>query len=119
MHRNIDTINSLFFVAAIFLAMHQTAYAATISVQPSATTAKIGDQITVGVQLDTESDFINAAQATINYSNDVLQAVSVSHINSPFNFWVEEPTISDSAGTVTFMGGARKVYPARHCPSLK
>jgi hypothetical protein len=48
---------------------------------------------------------INNAEATIHYPSDVLSVESVTTAGSIFNIWVEQPSFSNSAGTVTFNGG--------------
>lgn len=48
---------------------------------------------------------INNAEATIHFPTDLLSIDSVSNTGSIFNIWVEQPTFSNSAGTVYFNGG--------------
>ena len=84
------------------------AHAAHHLALPSATTAQIGDTVTVLVQLDTAGTYVDAAQATVTYSNNVLQASSVAYRDSTFNFWVQEPTINNDNGTIKFIGGTAK-----------
>lgn len=48
---------------------------------------------------------INNAEATIHYPSDLMSVEAVTTAGSIFNIWVEQPSFSNSAGTVTFNGG--------------
>ena len=55
--------------------------------------------------VNTESVAINNTEATINFPSGLLEIVSVSKSGSIFSLWVEEPTFSNNAGTLSFNGG--------------
>lgn len=48
---------------------------------------------------------INNAESTIHFPADILSVDSVSTVGSIFNIWVEQPSFSNSAGTIYFNGG--------------
>lgn len=48
---------------------------------------------------------INNAEATLAFPTDLLSVDSISTAGSIFNMWVEQPTFSNSNGTVYFNGG--------------
>jgi hypothetical protein len=47
---------------------------------------------------------MNAASGILLFPNDKLEIVSISKNGSIFNLWVQEPTFSNSAGTLNFEG---------------
>lgn len=48
---------------------------------------------------------INNAESTISFPADLLSVDSIATAGSIFNIWVEQPTFSNSAGTIYFNGG--------------
>src|SRR3989338_8837245 len=47
---------------------------------------------------------MNAASGVISFSSDKLEVASLSKTGSIFSLWVQEPSFSNSAGTVNFEG---------------
>jgi len=92
-----------FFVLLVFGA--KAANAATLYFSPSSGNFSVGNIFTVNVLVNTENVTINNAEATINFPSGLLEIVSFSKSGSIFSLWVEEPTFSNSAGTLSFNGG--------------
>jgi Cohesin domain len=82
-----------------------TAQAAVLFVTPASIQAGAGDVVSATIRVSANGSAINTAGATIHFPPDLLTAESVDTSSSIFSLWVEQPTISNSAGTVTFMGG--------------
>ncbi len=57
------------------------------------------------VYLSTGGVAINSAEGTIHFPADLVSVDSVSNTGSIFNIWVEQPTFSNTSGTVNFNGG--------------
>lgn len=93
----------LIVLAAIFFAFN--AEAATLNLIPDNRSLKIGQEFSVDLKVNTNGVSINAAQATVNFPNNILTLLSVDKANSIFNFWVEEPTISNQNGNLKLIGG--------------
>lgn len=91
---------ALFFVFNV-----SEAKAATLYFSPSSGTYSVGNILTTSVFVNTQEKSINNADAIINFPTDLLDVVSVSKSGSIFSLWVEEPTFSNSAGTIAFNGG--------------
>jgi len=89
------------------------ASAATVNVVLVNDTFAIGDKFGIDIQVDSEGDSINAAQATVQFPKDILQAESVSKDSSVFPFWVQEPTIDKTNANVTFMGGSTSGFSGK------
>ena len=79
--------------------------AASISFIADKQSVKIGDDVSVSLIVDSQNASINAAQGIIHFLPSVLQLSSVDRSSSVFNFWVEDPNISNNVGTVSFTGG--------------
>lgn len=80
-------------------------FAASLSLLPSPSTVSVGNIVSVKVYVNTESKYINNADATIQFPTDIVDVLSVTKNSSIFTLWVEEPNFSNSNGTITFNGG--------------
>lgn len=95
-----------FLIALAFVFCVPTvAHAAILSLVPEKTDIAVGETVRMQVLLHTEEAAINAAQATVTFPADTLEVASIDFVSSIFNFWVEEPTADNTAGTVSFIGG--------------
>tara|TARA_B100000745_G_C20146145_1_gene393029 strand:+ start:524 stop:2266 length:1743 start_codon:yes stop_codon:yes gene_type:complete len=88
----------LFFAAT-------AAQAATLSVSPSTGVYTAGQTFTARVTVNTSGQTINAAEGVLSFNPSELSVVRLSK-GSIFNLWTSEPSYSNSAGTITFSGGA-------------
>ena len=91
------------FVFSFFGA--RAANAATLYFSPSSGNFSVGNILTVNILVNTENATINNAEATLNFPSGLLEVVSFSKSGSIFSLWVEEPTFSNGAGTLSFNGG--------------
>jgi len=96
------TLVSFTFVCLAILS--GTAQAATLYFSPSSGSYTVGSLITLNIYISSEDQAINAASGVISFPQDKLEAVSLSKAGSIFNLWVQEPSFSNSAGTVDFEG---------------
>ncbi len=88
----------------------QVTHAATLKVSPSTGVYTVGSPFSVSVILNTEGKSVNASDGQLSFNPRELQVVGVSRGSSIFNLWTEEPTFSNSAGTVSFGGGSPSGY---------
>jgi len=98
-------------LAAVFFAgvsaIPAKAAEGTLSMAPGSGEYELGSTFTVQVQVDSGGDpGINAAEGTVNFDNNLLSVTNVSKSSSIFDLWTEEPSYSNSDGTVTFGGGS-------------
>ena len=99
----------LVLVAVAFSALFVSrAHGAILEFLPGTVAVDAGKEFSVNLIIDSEDEGINAAQGTIRFSPDLFEAKGVSRDGSVFNFWVEEPTISNEEGTIRFLGGTSK-----------
>ena len=90
----------------VLVLIPRVARAATFSIIPDRQSFALGDTFTADVRIDTENVGVNAAQGTISFSPSVLAVTKVDRTNSVFNFWLQDPSYSNDAGTVSFLGGS-------------
>jgi hypothetical protein len=92
-------------VVCIPCAYAQSGSGAGFVFSPSSGAYISGSLITVTASIDTKGNAINAADGTFSFPSDLLKVVSISKTNSIFKFWVQDPTFSNSNGTIKFSGG--------------
>lgn len=78
--------------------------AATLGFSPSSGTYKAGETFSVSVVVNTENKSINAVSANIIFPTSLLRVVSVSKSDSVINYWVQEPSFSNTNGTINLEG---------------
>lgn len=86
------------------------ARAATLSVSPNTGVYTAGGTFTLSILLNTQQKSVNAADGQLSFNPKELQVVSVSRSNSIFNLWTQEPSFSNTAGTISFGGGSPTGY---------
>jgi 5-hydroxyisourate hydrolase-like protein (transthyretin family) len=77
----------------------------SLYLSPSTGTYKIGSTFAVEVKVNSGGVLINAADGILNFDPNQLQVLSLSKSNSIFSLWTEEPTFSNSFGSIRFGGG--------------
>lgn len=83
-----------------------TLFAANITLTPSSVTTSVGKTFTLDVLVNNNQDTINAVSASISFPADVLSVTALSKSGSFINLWAEEPSYSNSNGTVSLEGVA-------------
>lgn len=81
-----------------------SATAATLSFSEPAASYSVGQTFSVSVYAGSGDQAMNAASGVISFPWDKLEVVSLSKTGSIFSLWVQEPSFSNSAGTVSFEG---------------
>ncbi len=92
----------LFFLLLGFAPL--SADAANLYFSPSSGSHAVGTTFSVSVYVSSADQAINAASGAISFPKDKLEAASLSKTDSIFTLWVQEPSFSNSAGTVNFEG---------------
>lgn len=77
----------------------------TLTLSPSSGSYKVGESFSVLVNLNSGGESVNASTGQISFDNTRLQVVSLGYSQSIFNLWAENPSFSNSAGTINFSGG--------------
>lgn len=105
-----NTLHRTLIVLFLLLATTGMVDAATLSLSPGTGVYAVGSTFSVRVVVNTQSASINATEGTVKFNPNELSVVSIDRSSSIFNLWVTEPTFSNTAGTVTFSGGAPSGY---------
>lgn len=82
--------------------------AAVLFALPETRTIAQGEEVLVDLQINSEDVSINAAQATVSFPSNILELIDVDRANSVFDFWLQEPLISNEDGTLEFISGTTK-----------
>lgn len=91
---------------ALFFAFPAThAHAASLYFSPTTVTQTSGQTFSAVIRVNTEGQAINAAQGSVVFDQTKIEVVSVSKSGSIFNLWTQDPTFSNSEGTIDFEGG--------------
>lgn len=97
-------------VVIMFCACAFQAHAATLKVSPETGVYTVGNTFTVRVVVNTQGKNVNAADGQLSFNPRELSVVSASRTGSIFSLWTEEPSFSNSVGTVSFGGGSPAGY---------
>lgn len=92
-------------VIAFYLLLPFKIWAATLSARPLSTQVNAGATFTLSIDLNPQGKTINNAEAVVSFPPDLVEAMAINYGGSIFTLWVEQPSFSNSAGTVTFNGG--------------
>ncbi len=95
---------AIFSLAFIFNISLGKAFAATLSFNPASGTHTKNETFSVNVLVASSDQSMNAAASTVTFPTDKLQVVSLSKSGSIVDFWAQEPSFSNTAGTVKFEG---------------
>lgn len=96
---------ALYSFLAFYLSTAPVVDAATLSLSPASSNVATGNIFTVKISVNTLGAFINNAEATLQFPTDLLEVVSITKSSSIFSLWVEDPSYSNTAGTISFNGG--------------
>lgn len=86
--------------------------ASSLNITPTGSTYEVGDSILLQVQVSGTS-VLNAVSGTVSIPTSNFSIESVSKNNSIINFWISDPSFSNSNGTVNFEGVAVGSVPIK------
>ena len=89
---------------SISLVLPAAAQAASLYFSPSSGSYSVGKTFTVSVYVSSYDQAINAASGIISFPQDKLQVISLSKTGSLMSLWVQEPSFSNTSGTINFEG---------------
>ncbi len=104
MHAVKNSIQSGVLLVLIGLCSPFVADAATLNVVPSNASMRSGETISVAVTVSSTDQAMNAVDGVLKFPSDLLQVAVVSKAGSVIGLWVQEPSFSNSLGTVNFEG---------------
>jgi hypothetical protein len=86
---------------------------AVLYLEPSGGEYQPGDSFMVELKIDTEEECINAVEASLSFSRNILKAVDFSQGKSIITLWVKSPEINQEKGEISFSGGIPGGYCGR------
>ncbi len=95
----------------IFIFLPWTAFAANLYISPASGTYEVGSKVVAKVIVTSDTP-INAVYGLISYPASIFSVESVSKTNSILDFWINDPIISKTAGTIKFQGVALHGFSA-------
>ena len=93
-------------ISAILCTAAYEVDAATLSLTPDTGVYTTGGTFSARVIINTEGAPVNAAEGRLTFDASTLSVVNISRSNSIFNLWTQDPSFSNTAGTIDFGGGA-------------
>jgi len=108
-----QSINSIFsrsryFLLALFtlllFSVPLEGFAATLDISPVSGTYASGQTFPVRIRATSADQAMNAVSGTLIFPEDLLEVVSISKADSIISLWVQEPSFSNTNGTVNFEG---------------
>lgn len=101
-------IAPLIIIAIVFISYILSAsmvFAADARVALDKSTVEENQTFTVTIFTDTKGVSINNIEGNLSFPNQLVSVESVSTSSSIFSLWVEQPTFSNTNGTLSFNGG--------------
>ncbi len=89
--------------ATLLLLFPSVTFGARLHFSPASGSYTVGSTLSVGVYASTDKA-LNAISGAISFPEDVLQVTSISKNQSIISLWVQEPSFSNTNGTVNFEG---------------
>ncbi len=99
------SLSIFFFCFLLFFPLLAKAQKASLYLAPSTGTYTVENTFLIQVKVNSGGVAINAAEGTIIFDPNDLEVVRLSKEDSIFTIWVQEPTFSNSLGTINFAGG--------------
>jgi len=103
---SVGTLALLLTFTLLGFILPRVMYAADLVISPASGSFTAGQTFTATVRVVPGGASVNAVEAGLTFDPTKLSVVSVSKDGSIFSLWTTEPTFSNSAGTVSFGGGA-------------
>lgn len=79
-------------------------YAANLYLSPPSGSFSVGKSFTASIYVSSTEQAMNAASGVVLFPSDKLQVMSLSKDGSIISLWVQEPSFSNTAGTINFEG---------------
>ncbi|MSU60306.1 MAG: hypothetical protein EXS52_00105 [Candidatus Staskawiczbacteria bacterium] len=105
--RNFFKCCGQFFVVAfmalgLFGGLPFAAEAANLYFSPSSGSYVVGGSLSVNINVSSADQSMNAVSGVVSFPQDKLEVASISKTGSVCNLWVQEPSFSNTYGTINF-----------------
>jgi hypothetical protein len=106
-------ITIFLLLSTFYFLISNSVLAAILYLEPSSREYQPGDVFSVEVKIDTEEECINAIEANLSFSQNILKATDFSQGQSIITLWVKPPEINQEAGLISLSGGIPGGYCGR------
>jgi len=109
-------IKVLYFLFVVFIFLFlgfNFCQAVVLYLEPSNGDYQPGDTFLTEIKIDTQ-ECINIVEANLSFSQDILDAINFSQGESILTIWIKPPTIDQSLGLISFIGG----IPGGYCGKI-
>jgi len=114
LRENLKLFLVIFFMFLFFVFIStKDVFAAKLYLEPSEGEYQSGETFLVEIKIDTEGECINAVEANLNFSSNILNVVDFSYGESILTLWVKTPIVDQGSGLVSFIGGIPGSYCGR------
>src|SRR3989338_1697454 len=87
-----------------FISPNTALGASSLYISPGSGSFNVGQSFSVSVYASSPDKWMNAVWAVLSFPADKLSISSISKTGSIINFWVQEPSFSNSAGSASLEG---------------
>lgn len=104
-HQRLKRIIGLGLILGLLLPGRVQSAEASLALSPASDQVREGETFSLRLVVNTGGQAINAAEATVSFRPELLEVKQVSKAGSIFSLWPNDPTFSNSRGTISFSGG--------------
>jgi len=104
MRRALSLFLIFVFSFSVFVLPAQ-AQSASLYLNPSSNSYTVGNTFSVDIKVNTGGRAINAAEGSLIFDTNAFEVTGFSKGGSAFTIWTQDPSFSNSAGTIVFGGG--------------
>lgn len=102
--RGVYFVPVLFISSVLFFLIPTSTQAATLYFSPNSGSYSVGQTFSVSILVSSTDQTMNAVSGSVSFPKELLQVTSLSKTSSVVSLWVQEPSFSNSDGTVNFEG---------------
>lgn len=98
------SVSLVAFLTLLFFLLPISAFAATLAVTPASGNYSVGTTFTASIAVQSDGTPLNAVSGILSFPADELEVVALTKGGSIITLWIQEPSFSNTAGTIQFEG---------------
>lgn len=104
MRRALSTLTILSILTGL-IPISAFSVGASLYLNPASASYSLGNTFSVDINVNTGGQPINAAEGSLLFDTNAFEVIEFSKSGSVFTLWTQDPSFSNSAGTISFGGG--------------